>query len=368
VSTSGSNGSGCGTSQSNACATPDYPFNNRAGAGDTVLVAAGVYNYGNSAMTLSASGTSSAWKLLTCETRHACKITNSSGSGNSTTSVVEAQYTRIDGFEVTSSATTGHPNGFFVTVPHVKFTRNHIHDLMGNCHTSGYQNGGGGIQTYDTGLGVYDYEIDSNLFHDFDWPNVQACSDQGSVQSDAMLLEYTSGQIKVTNNIVYHSAGGWGMGIGSAGDTSNVLVANNLIFNNANGGVFFVMESGSNIAVVNNIIANNGAYGSFTSNCGVAYPYGMTFDFHNNNMYNNAGGTYCAEWGSGNQALQTGDKSENPANSFVNWLANGGGDYHLKSTSTLLDAGTSSHNPPSIDYDGKARFTGSAMDIGPYEY
>jgi hypothetical protein len=60
---------------------------------------------------------------------------------------------------------------------------------------------------------------------------------------------------------------------------------------------------------------------------------------------------------------------------FVNYhpfSGNGGasaeaaGDYHLRSTSPLLNRGSST-NDPTLDRDGIARFTGSAPDVGAYE-
>ena len=52
---------------------------------------------------------------------------------------------------------------------------------------------------------------------------------------------------------------------------------------------------------------------------------------------------------------------------FVNYQQDGSGDYHLKSTSPAIDAGTPV-GAPSTDFDGNPRPQGKGYDIGPYEY
>ena len=49
---------------------------------------------------------------------------------------------------------------------------------------------------------------------------------------------------------------------------------------------------------------------------------------------------------------------------FVNYQQNGSGDYHLKSTSPAIDAGTSV-GAPSTDFDGNPRPQGKNYVIGP---
>jgi hypothetical protein len=51
---------------------------------------------------------------------------------------------------------------------------------------------------------------------------------------------------------------------------------------------------------------------------------------------------------------------------FVNYQANGTGDYHLKSTSPGVDKGTST-SAPTTDINNVARPLGAAVDIGAYE-
>lgn len=50
---------------------------------------------------------------------------------------------------------------------------------------------------------------------------------------------------------------------------------------------------------------------------------------------------------------------------FINYQANGAGDYHLKSTSAAMKAGVTV-SQVITDFDGTARAHGSAYDIGAY--
>ena len=52
---------------------------------------------------------------------------------------------------------------------------------------------------------------------------------------------------------------------------------------------------------------------------------------------------------------------------FVQYREDGSGDYHLKSTSPAIGAGTTV-DAPATDFDGKSRPQGNRVDIGPYVY
>src|SRR5439155_24189933 len=72
----------------------------------------------------------------------------------------------------------------------------------------------------------------------------------------------------------------------------------------------------------------------------------------------------------GNMVLLAGNPASGTITSdaqFVNYQQDGSGDYHLKSTSPAIDAGTPV-GAPSTDFDGNPRPQGKGYDIGPYEY
>jgi hypothetical protein len=60
-----------------------------------------------------------------------------------------------------------------------------------------------------------------------------------------------------------------------------------------------------------------------------------------NDLWNNAGGNYCIEWGSSDQSIRPGDIAIDPARgtTFLNWQADGSGDYRVKASGPASDRG-----------------------------
>src|SRR5208337_483897 len=87
--------------------------------------------------------------------------------------------------------------------------------------------------------------------------------------------------------------------------------------------------------------------------------------YYNNCLYGNPGGAISLASSSPVQ----GTVAANPQ--FVNYQANGTGDYHLSAQSPCINAGTSQGADPT-DYDRvkrpQQRTQGSGYDIGPYEW
>jgi len=138
VSPTGSDSNSC--TQGSPCATPDYAVN-KASAGDTVLVAAGTYDYGSGGANFTKSGAAGNYITVSCATRGGCKI-QSSTTGNTTVVALQGDYMNFDGFEVTDTSSAGNNLGLYVTSSFVNITRNTIHHIETDCGSSG----GGGIQ------------------------------------------------------------------------------------------------------------------------------------------------------------------------------------------------------------------------------
>jgi hypothetical protein len=365
VAPSGSNSNPC--TQSSPCATPDYVVNNKASAGDIVQVAAGTYDYGSNSAQFTKSGAAGKYITVTCATRGACKIQDAI-TGNQTVIEIDSNYFTFDGFEVTNTSSAGINLGIYITSNFVNITRNTIHHIEHDCSDAG----GGGIVVAGSGSTSgtgHDITMDSNLIYDIGWPDGGSPKCPASdVHADGILPETAGANIVITNNIVYHVSGGWGIGPGGApgGPVNPVIISNNLVFENANGGIICTNTcDGSTIS--NNIVLNNGVV---RGQCGIHTVYNPT-DNHileaNNNVYGNAGGDYC----SAGQPIQQNNISVNPAlgTTFVNWKADGSGDYHQKAGSPTIDAGTSSSpGAPKVDFDGKPRPQGQSQDIGAYEF
>jgi parallel beta-helix repeat protein len=358
VSPTGSDSNPC--TRTNPCATPDYAVNNKAAAGDTVEVAAGTYDYGSGAAQFTKSGTAGNYITVTCATRGACKI-QSSTAGNTTVVALEGNYMNFDGFEVTSTSSAGNNLGLYLTGSFINIARNKIHHIEVDCSSAG----GGGIVT-TSGTAVHDLTLDSNLVYDIGWPDGGSPKCPSStVQTDGILTETPGANIIITNNIVYHVSGGWGIGAGgrSGQNSAPIVISNNLVFSNSNGGII-ITNGGDYSTVTNNIVLNNGVV---RARCGIHTIWAS--DNHileaNNNVYGNAGGDYC----SAGTPIQQNNISVDPASGtiFANWKADGSGDYHQKAGSPTINNGSSSAGAPQIDFDRKLRPQGAAYDIGAYE-
>jgi hypothetical protein len=358
VSPTGSDSNPC--TQTSPCATPDYAVNNKAAAGDTVQVAAGTYDYGSGAAQFTKSGAAGKYITVTCATRGACRIQNNV-AGNQTVVEIDSNYLTLDGFEITNTSAAGNNIGLYVTSSFVNITRNTIHHIETDCGSSG----GGGIQLTNN---THNVTMDSNLIYDISWPDGGSpkCT-SSTVQTDGILPETNGAGIAITNNIVYHVSGGWGIGAGGQPGQSQapVIISNNLVFSNSNGGIL-ITYTGDYSTVTNNIVLNNGVV---RAQCGINTSIDSSPDSHileaNNDVYGNAGGDYCST----GTPIQSNNISANPAlgTTFTNWKADGSGDYHQKAGSPTINNGSSSAGAPPIDFDGNPRPQGAGYDIGAYE-
>jgi hypothetical protein len=254
----------------------------------------------------------------------------------------------IDGFEVDGRQYNGGTRwseGIYTSGSGSTVTNTHVHDLAANIPCSSH--GGGGILGDSYYLGT-DIDLIGNIVHDVGPPLCRFIHG---------LYQTASG--RVVNNLVYRISG-WGIHLWH--DANHVMVANNTVFNSAEGGILvgggdFVHSRGpaDYITVANNIVFDNAKYG--------IAEWGRTGDhniFTHNLSYKNG-----ANW-----RLLTSNADPSPISAdprFAAYVRTGGGDYHLAPGSPAIDAGARLYAPTS-DLDGAARQHGTRVDIGAYAF
>lgn len=317
---------------------------NVAVPGSVIHVASGTY-----AETLlsSVSGTSSARIRFVSDTKWGAKIVPVV-AGAYTMWSAKGGYTDIDGFQIDGTGGTSVRAGIYLNGGNSSVVNSLVVHVAEN---SGCDNRGGAGLVADQGRGsaYQNYDFNNNVVH-------HVGGGCGWIQG---IYHSSAGNIK--NNIVYATSQGINMGH----DDHNINVVNNTLFGNSGYGIYFggCQEAYNNgcptygIKIMNNIIYDNGG--------GVQGP--VTAEDVNNEVKNNLifSNRNNFDLASPSNNSRTGEVSADPQ--FVNYIHNGGGDYHLKSTSPAIDKGLAV-NAPAKDIEGNARPQGAGFDIGAYEY
>ena len=176
----------------------------------------------------------------------------------------------------------------------------------------------------------------------------------------------------LNNCVLVGNQAAWGAGA-AASTLNNCLVANNTSINyfapegDAIGGGLFACYA-TNCTIVNNTVyfpkntspRGGGVYAGTSDNCII---YGNKFYYYSLVYLDNySGGTF-------NNCCTTprpdGQNNVTNAPLFVN---QNGGDYHLQSLSSCINAGNNAYVIGAADLDGNPRIAGGTADIGAYEY
>ena len=311
-------------------------------AGDTVHVAPGQYN---AAVTTNTSGTASARIQFISETPWGANITSAADRAWFNT----GDYVTIQGFTFSGNSRVAIESWG----NYCRFIGNHIY---GNQRGSYGSMGGAAIASGNWGSSgiTTGNQIIGNVINNCGVPGVMS-----NTQGHGIYVRDT-GPI-VQNNICDNNSG---IGIQTWHAATNCTISSNLVFQNLRCGILLGAGNApagttwinNNSVVSNNIAINNGYYG--------IQEYGAN---GSNNVYlNNCiyGNSVAAT------SLQGGKIAQNTVSSnadFVNYQADGTGNYQLASGSPCINAGTSQGAAPT-DYDGVPRPQGTGLDIGPYEW
>jgi hypothetical protein len=309
--------------------------------GTTVRVAPGVYP---EILETSASGTAEARIRYVSSVPWQAKI-RTNGPDDHWSWSNFGSYVDIEGFDVSGNGVGGIGN----LGSNVEMSGNHVHDIPAlGCPGDG----GAGIETGE--YTAVNTSIVGNLVHDIgEFPN--PCP-----RVHGIYHSHKGGRI--VNNIVYRTSG-WGIHLWHA--PSHLIIANNLVFNNANGGI--VVGAGDSpydgdpskpadyILVLNNIVYDNKKIGIEES--GVT---GLNNLYANNLVFGNE-----EDWELNNDLTPSATVAAPPG--FVHYDPDGKGDYHLTAGSPAIDRGTSL-DAPGVDYNLALRPQGLGVDIGPFEF
>lgn len=299
----------------------------------TIHVAPGTYT-GN--FTTASNGTASGLIRYVSDVKQGAKIV---GTGTEVAWTNKGNYIEVNGFDISTSGRLG----FYSAGSFGRIYNCLVHDIMVSGGISG--SGGAGIDVLGSNWVIHD-----NIVRNVD----AALTTDHRVQG----IYIAGADANVYNNLILNVVG---QGINSWHGATRAIIVNNTI---SNAGIGILIGSGDsgqlpngsqNNYVANNILVNN-------RRAGIVEGGKTSLNTYVNNLfYNNPRNTEFI--GSGNVVSDM--ITANP--SFVNYQANGTGDYRVQATSPAIDKGTSTR-APSTDLAGTARPRGAGIDIGAYEY
>jgi hypothetical protein len=293
-----------------------------ASAGYTIHVAPGIYHVSAPSPTTAGvrtrkSGTAKARIRFVSDLKWGAKIVFS-GSGIAWQS--EGAYVDIEGFDISGTGRIG----ILAKGGNEAITNNFVHDLAvsGGCNGRG----GAGIDVWGPGGALVDSNVVRNI--GVQWAAGRTCNTVHGI--------YVASQNnRVSNNII---SGAASVGINSWHGATASRIVNNTIVNSKMGIVIGHGDSGATaLGTRNNYVANNIVYGN---GYGISEmgKVGANNRYVDNLVYSND-----RNWRV--EGDVSGTISADPL--FMNYQANGAGDYRLQRGSPALGKGASTELPPS---------------------
>jgi hypothetical protein len=297
--------------------------------GTLVRVAGGRYE---GSVTTRTSGTADAPITYLSDPKDAAEVVGTGGKGAAWRN--KGDHVEIVGFTITGDTEDGLLN------------KGSNAAIVGN-RVSGFTKGNC-ITTARSEYTLHDIDVMANIAH--------GCGT--SALDHGIYVSHPGGT--VANNISYGNAG---FGIHCWHNCNHLVVSNNLVFDNGEGGILIGQGdepndgevAADNFVVSNNIAVNNGEYGIEES--GTTGPNNR---YLNNNVYNNVAGGLDLQTGQ-----EIGTITTRPG--FVDFRPDGTGDYRLSANSPIIDAGTT-EGAIGMDIVGTSRPRGAGVDIGVYEH
>jgi hypothetical protein len=294
------------------------------GGGTTVHVAPGNYTQ---AVWVRGSGSQQAPIVFVSDTQWGAHL---SVSGSSAAWRNSGNYIDVEGFDITAPQST---LGISNEGSYNQLIGNRIHDVATQVSC---QSGGGAIDSWNGSYSNHDADIIGNVI-------MHTGAGSGGCTSQhvhGIYVAHAGGH--VWSNVVSNTSG---YGIHCWHACTAIGVSNNTVFSNQQGGIVIgAGDSPGNVVcdhstVSNNIAIDNGGVGIREYEYAGTNAVGGSNQYLNNNVYGNAGPAFSLLRGHSAVATVTSDAQ------FVNFKADGSGDYHLKSTSPNVGAGTATGAP-----------------------
>ena len=245
-------------------------------------------------------------------------------SGSEAVWMQDGSYVDLVGFDISAGSRLGVENNG----SNVRILGNYVHNIAGSCSSSG----GAGID--NSNYSASNDDIIGNIVGNIGPSNNGSCNTVQGI--------YLSNSGGITANNIVFAVSAWGIQMWHA--ATNATIVNNTVFNCYGGIIVGAGDSPGGVTADNTLVANNIVY----KNIGYGIDeYGAT-GTHNRYMNNLVTGN-PTEISLQNGLSATGTVTADPQ--FVNYQANGTGDYHLKSTSPAINAGTST-SAPATDFSG----------------
>jgi hypothetical protein len=304
--------------------------------GMTVHAARGTYS---GPVTSKKSGSSTARIRFVSDAKWGALVKSKGAAGTWTN---RGDYVDIVGFDISGDG----DNGIINWGSNVRIISNHVHHIPApGCPGDG---GSGIVNANYTGS---DDDIIGNVVHDV--------GEYDKVCARVHGIYHSNLRGNILNNITYRIQG---FGIHLWHAATQVVIANNLVFNNHYGGIMVGVgdapysgdpaHPADYILVTNNIVFDNhNRYG--IEEYGVT---GLHNQYVNNLVYKNDSSDWQLKVGTQSRTI-----SADPQ--FINYQRDGSGNYRLKVTSPAVGAG-SEVGAPKFNIDGKPWST--TPNIGPY--